>query len=54
MTDVSLNPIVAEEHQLKRALGPVSLIMIGIGVDHRRRHFRHTRARQRPSMRAPR
>ncbi|MGB8363644.1 MAG: amino acid permease [Rhizomicrobium sp.] len=25
------NPIVAEEHQLHRALGPVSLIMIGIG-----------------------
>jgi basic amino acid/polyamine antiporter, APA family len=25
------NPVVAEEHQLQRALGPVSLIMIGIG-----------------------
>jgi len=34
MTDVSLtqpNPVVAEEHQLKRALGPVNLILIGIG-----------------------
>jgi len=34
MTDTSLdqpNPIVAEENQLKRSLGPVSLIMIGIG-----------------------
>lgn len=34
MSDASLeqpNPIVAEEHQLHRALGPVSLIMIGIG-----------------------
>src|SRR5579864_3232844 len=34
MSDISLeqpNPVVAEEHQLHRALGPVSLIMIGIG-----------------------
>ncbi len=34
MTDASLtqpNPVVAEEHQLKRALGPVNLILIGIG-----------------------
>ncbi len=27
----SAQPVVAEEHQLHRALGPVSLIMIGIG-----------------------
>jgi basic amino acid/polyamine antiporter, APA family len=34
MRDASLtqpNPIVAEEHQLRRALGPVNLILIGIG-----------------------
>jgi APA family basic amino acid/polyamine antiporter len=34
MTDAAStqpNPVVAEEHQLKRALGPVNLILIGIG-----------------------
>jgi APA family basic amino acid/polyamine antiporter len=32
MADLSQpNPMVAEEHELQRALGPVSLIMIGIG-----------------------
>jgi APA family basic amino acid/polyamine antiporter len=34
MSDVDFeqpNPIIAEEHRLHRALGPVSLIMIGIG-----------------------
>ena len=35
MSDVSLNdpnPVVAEEHELKRTLGPVHLTMIGIGA----------------------
>src|SRR6476619_1990600 len=26
------NPVIAEEHQLRRALGPVNLILIGIGA----------------------